>query len=372
MEIKFLDLKAQYLSIKNEIDNSIMNTIEKSSFIKGKNVENFEKNFAKTIGVKHCISVANGTDSLFIIMKMLGIGVGDEVITSSYSWISSSETISLTGAKPIFIDIEDDYFTIDTKLIENKITSKTKAIVAVHIQGQSCDINDLQKICDKYNIFLIEDCAQAHLSEFNNRYVGSFGIASSFSFFPGKNLGAFGDAGAILTDNDEYAKKFRMFANHGSIYKHEHKIEGINSRMDGIQAGILNVKLKYLKKWTNERRKIAHIYDKIFSKSKYIRYPKVRKNTCHAYHLYVIRVNYRDMLKQYLKNLGIQTAIHYPRALPNLDCYKNLSNDLYPIATANQKDILSIPIDPMLSHDHATFVAKKIVDFYEKKLHKQY
>ena len=372
MAIKFLDLKAQYLSIKNEIDESILNTIEKSSFIKGEDVKNFEKNFANIIGVKHCISVANGTDSLFIIMKMLNIGVGDEVITSSYSWISSSETISLTGAKPIFIDIEEDYYTIDTKLIESKITSKTKAIVAVHIQGQSCNISDLQKICKKHNIFLIEDCAQAHLTEYNNRYVGSFGIASSFSFFPGKNLGAFGDAGAILTNNDEYAEKFRMFANHGSINKHDHKMEGLNSRMDGIQAGILNVKLKYLKKWTSERRKIAKIYDNFFLKSKHIKYPKVRKNTSHAYHLYVIRVNYRDMLKEYLKNLGIQTAIHYPRALPNLDCYKNLVNDSYPIATANEKDILSIPIDPMLSYDNARFVAKKIVDFYEKKLYKQY
>ncbi|MCX6210187.1 MAG: DegT/DnrJ/EryC1/StrS family aminotransferase, partial [Bacteroidetes bacterium] len=250
MNIPFVDLKAQYQSIKPEMDAAIASVINETAFIGGKYVAAFEQNFAALYGVKHCISVANGTDSLYILMKMLNIGVGDEVITVANSWISSSETISQTGATPVFVDVCKDYYSIDETKFEAAITSKTKAVILVHLQGQMADIETIQNICDKHKIVLIEDCAQSHFSEQNGKRAGTIGIAGSFSFYPGKNLGAYGDAGCIITNNDALAEKCKMFANHGALKKHHHIIEGINSRLDGLQAAILNTKLPYILKWT--------------------------------------------------------------------------------------------------------------------------
>ncbi|MFM1913803.1 MAG: hypothetical protein RIR51_1655, partial [Bacteroidota bacterium] len=261
-KIPFVDLKSQYLSIKEEVDSAIANVIENTTFIGGKNVNMFEEDFAKLYGVKHCISTANGTDSLFIIMKMLGIGDGDEVITVVNSWISSSETISQTGARPIFVDINPDYYSIDENKIEEVISSKTKAIIPVHLHGQICNMEIIMKIANKYGIPVIEDCAQSHFSELNGNKAGMYGIAGSFSFYPGKNLGAYGDAGCIITNDDNLAEKFRMYARHGALKKHDHQIEGINSRMDGIQAAILNAKLPYILTWTENRIRNASLYDK--------------------------------------------------------------------------------------------------------------
>lgn len=368
MKIKFVDLNAQYISIKNEVDIAIQNVISESSFIKGKHVASFENNFKKLFGVSNCISVANGTDSLFIIMKMLGIGKGDEVITSAYSWISSSGTISLTGAKPIFIDIEKDYFTIDPNLIESKINANTKAIMVVHIHGQACDMDKICKISEKYNLPIIEDCAQAHLAEYNGKLVGTFGIAASFSFFPGKNLGAYGDAGGIITNDIDLAKKCRMFANNGQLIKHHHEIEGINSRMDGLQAAILNVKLKYIREWTNLRRKNAKYFCELLKNVKQIKIPKIRNNTYHSFHLFVVKAKKRDLLKQYLEKNNISVAIHYPKALPNVQCYKSsLSNEKFAISSQNEKEILSLPLYPELKKSQMKYIAQTIINFYEKK-----
>ncbi|MBN8570016.1 MAG: DegT/DnrJ/EryC1/StrS family aminotransferase, partial [Ignavibacteria bacterium] len=265
MRVPFVDLHAQYLSIKDEIDNSIQSVINDTAFIGGKYVKEFENNFADSYGVKHCIGVANGTDAIYIILKMLGIGPGDEVITAANTWISTSETITQTGAKPVFIDIDEKYYTINENLIESKITSKTKAIIPVHLYGQVCNIEKIQTICKKHNLFLIEDCAQSHFSSLENKLAGTSGIASSFSFYPGKNLGAYGDAGCIITNDDTLAKKIRMFANHGSLIKHEHDIEGINSRLDGLQAAILNTKLPHLDNWINKRIFNAQLYTKLLN-----------------------------------------------------------------------------------------------------------
>ena len=250
MKIPFVDLKAQYNSIKNEIDNAISTVISETSFIGGFHVNNFEQEFQNKYGVNHCISCANGTDSLYIIMKMLEIGYGDEVITVANSWISTSETISQTGATPVFVDCEPEYFTINVNEIEAKITPKTKAIIPVHLYGQMCEMDKLIEICEKHSLFLIEDCAQSHFSKYKNVKAGLHGHAASFSFYPGKNLGAYGDAGAIITNNDKFAESFKMFARHGALVKHKHLIEGINSRMDGLQAAILSVKLKKIEHWT--------------------------------------------------------------------------------------------------------------------------
>ncbi len=366
MKIPFVDLRAQYLSIKPEIDRAIQNVIDETAFIGGEIVQAFEDKYADLYGVKHCISTANGTDSLYIIMKMLGIGDGDEVITVANSWISSSETITQTGAKPVFIDIDPEYFSIDENLIESKITSRTKAIIPVHLYGQMCEMNKIMELASKYNLYVIEDCAQSHFAEYNSKKAGLFGIAGSFSFFPGKNLGAYGDAGCIITDDDELALKFRMFARHGALVKHRHEMEGINSRLDGIQAAILSVKLNYILSWTQQRINNAELYYKYLSDIDEIVTPKIRENTKHTFHLFVIRAKQRDRLANYLNSKGISTSIHYPTALPNLPAYKylNTSKEDFRIATQYQDEILSLPIYPELTEQEISFIANTIKDFY--------
>ncbi|RYY08931.1 MAG: DegT/DnrJ/EryC1/StrS family aminotransferase, partial [Chitinophagaceae bacterium] len=312
MHIPFVDLKSQYLSIQQDIDGAIKEVIEQTAFIGGKHVKRFEKEFAELYGVKHVISCANGTDSLYIIMKMLGIGKGDEVITVANSWISSSETIGQTGAKPVFVDVHPDYLSIDDEQLEKVITANTKALVLVHLQGQPCDLDKIEKICKAHNIHLIEDCAQSHFSEFNGRRCGTVGIAGSFSFYPGKNLGAYGDAGCIITNDDEMAVRCRMYANHGALVKHQHEIEGINSRLDGLQAAILTAKLPYILKWTEQRISNAKLYDQYLNNIEDIKIPVVRPNSKHTYHLYVIKAGLRDELMSYLQSNGIETSIHYP------------------------------------------------------------
>ncbi|MGB7295408.1 MAG: DegT/DnrJ/EryC1/StrS family aminotransferase, partial [Candidatus Aminicenantales bacterium] len=238
MNIPFVDLKAQYQALKGEIDAAIQSVIDKAAFVGGPHVQEFEIGFADKYGVKHCISCANGTDAIYITLKALGIGPGDEVITVANSWISTSETISQTGARPVFVDIDPDYYHIDSQKIEEKISSKTKAVIPVHLFGQPACIEEIKTICKKHRLLLIEDCAQAHFATYKSQKVGTFGIAGTFSFYPGKNLGAYGDAGSIITDDDHLAEHARMFANHGSLRKHQHNMEGINSRLDGIQAAI--------------------------------------------------------------------------------------------------------------------------------------
>jgi dTDP-4-amino-4,6-dideoxygalactose transaminase len=365
MKIPFVDLKAQYQSIKEDIDAAISDVIENTAFIKGKYVDAFEKEFAEVLGAKHCIGVANGTDAIYIVLKMLGVGEGDEVITASNSWISSSETISQAGATPVFADI-DEYFTIDTDKLESKISPKTKAIVLVHLYGQMADILSIKELCKKYNLYLIEDCAQSHLSSYSGQYAGTFGDAATFSFFPGKNLGAYGDAGGILTDDDALAEKCRMYSNHGALIKHQHFIEGINSRLDGLHASILSAKLKHLKSWTNLRVERAGAYNSLLKDIPQLQLPKVRPDTVHSYHLYVVKAQQRNGLQQYLKDKGVETAVHYPTPLPFLPAYNylNARKEDFSEVLANQKLILSLPIFPEITHEQQEYVASVIKEFY--------
>ncbi len=370
MKIPFVDLKAQYLSIQSEIDTAIAQVINETAFIGGKYVENFERNFAAIYGVKHCISVANGTDSLYILLKMLGVGPGDEVITVANSWISSSETISQTGATPIFIDIDPDYYAINEQLIEKAITARTRAIVPVHLHGQACNIEAIVEIAKRHHLYVIEDCAQSHFSEFKGRRAGTIGDAGSFSFYPGKNLGAYGDAGCIITNNDELALKVKMYARHGALKKHQHQIEGINSRMDGLQAAILDAKLPHILKWTDLRIKNAGLYDKHLAGIEDIILPKVRPDTKHTFHLYVIRTGRRNQLAEFLKENGIETAVHYPVALPNMKAYEYLGHSPadFPIASQFQDEILSLPLFPELTEQQIIYVAGKIREFFAIEL----
>lgn len=368
MNIPFVDLKAQYKNIQSAIDSAIANVINETAFIGGKYVKAFEKDFADLYAVNNVVSCANGTDSLYIIMKMLGIEKGDEVITVANSWISSSETISQTGATPVFVDIDPIYYSINEKLITAKITGNTKAIIAVHLQGQMCAIDIIKNICDKYNLYLIEDCAQAHFSELNGIRAGLRGIAGSFSFYPGKNLGAYGDAGCIITNDAEFAVKCSMYARHGALKKHQHQMEGINSRMDGLQAAILSAKLPYILEWTDKRIANASLYQKYLNGISEIVLPVVRPESKHTFHLYVIRAKSRDSLQQFLKENGIETAIHYPTALPNMPAYKYLGDGTkgFEIAAKFQSEILSLPMYPELSEEQIAFIAKCIKNFYNQ------
>ena len=365
--IPLVNLKIQYQNLKGDIDKAIFSVIEQTAFINGAAVQEFETKFAELYGANYCIPVANGTDAIYIVLKNLGIKKGDEVITTANSWIASSETISQVGAKPVFIDVHPDYYTFDESNLEAAITPKTKAIIPVHIQGQACNMHNIMKLAEKYSLDVIEDCAQAHFSEYKGQRVGLFGIASTFSFFPGKNLGAYGDAGCILTQDKDLASRFKMFARHGALKKHEHEIEGINSRLDTIQAAVLNVKLPYILEWTEKRIQNAALYDKYLLGIGDIVCPQVRPDTKHSFHLYVIRTQKRDDLAAFLKDKGIETAIHYPTALPNMKAYKYLKykpSD-FPVATAYQNTMLSLPMCPELEKEQIIYIAECIKFFFK-------
>ena len=367
MNVPFVDLKSQYSALKSEIDPAIQAVINETAFIGGKYVEAFEKAYAEKYGVKHCVSCANGTDAIYITLKALGIGPGDEVITVANSWISTSETITQAGAKPVFVDI-DEYFHIDPAQIEAKITGKTKAVIPVHIFGQPVDIKAVKAICDKHHLHLIEDCAQSHFAMVQGQKAGTFGIAGTFSFYPGKNLGAYGDAGAIVTNDDELARNARLYANHGSLQKHIHEVEGINSRLDSIQAVVLSAKLKHIDDWNKARNAHALQYNSLLAGLDGVKCPKLRPDTFHIFHLYVIRTRRRDDLAAFLKTKGVFTGIHYPTALPFMPAYRYLKHKPsdFPVAYECQDQILSLPMYPELSEEQVAYVADSIKEFFRQ------
>jgi dTDP-4-amino-4,6-dideoxygalactose transaminase len=364
MKIPFVDLHAQYLSIQREIDAAIAEVIRETAFIRGPYVDKFEEEFASTVGVKHCVSCANGTDALYIAMKGLGLKPDDEVITTAHSWISTSETITQAGGRVVFCDTEKQSFTIDPCLIESKITDRTVGIIPVHLYGQPADMDPIMEIAAKHKLWVIEDCAQAHLAEYKGRQVGRFGDAATFSFYPGKNLGAMGDAGCLVTNDDKLAEWTALYARHGG--KGEHQIEGINSRLDGLQAAILSVKLPHLRKWTEERRRVASWYDRDLADIAQVETPRIAGGRSHVYHLYVIRCERRDELKEHLADQGISTVLNYPKALPFYPAYDYLGHKPkdFPEAYANQSRILSLPIYPELNAKEADYVANAIREFY--------
>lgn len=366
-KIPFVDLLAQYQSIKADIDMAIEAVIRESAFIRSKYVDNFEKQFADLLGIKHCVSCANGTDALYIVMKGLNVKPGDEVITTAHSWISTSETISQIGAKVVFCDTDAHTFTIDPELIESKITSKTVGIIPVHLYGQPANMDPIMKIAKNNNLWIIEDCAQAHLAEYKNQLVGSFGNAATFSFYPGKNLGAMGDAGGIVTNDDKLAEWCALYARHGG--KGEHFIEGVNSRLDGLQAAILSAKLPYLKEWTEKRNQVANLYNSLLANISEVQIPLVGNGRKHVYHLYVVKVKYRDELQKFLTQSGVETMLNYPKALPFYPAYAHLKHapEDFSQAYTSQQSILSLPIYPELKNDQIHYVCDMIKAFYANK-----
>ena len=361
MNIPFVDLHAQYLGIKSEIDEAIASVIRESAFIRSKFVTDFEQQFATAVGVKHCVSCANGTDAIYILMRGLGIKPGDEVITTAHSWISTSETITQAGGKVVFCDTDAETFTIDPARIESKITPRTVGIIPVHLYGQPADMDPILEIAKRRGLWVIEDCAQAHMAEYKGRKVGTMGVAASFSFYPGKNLGAMGDAGALVTNDSKLAEWCELYARHGG--KGEHKIEGINSRLDGLQAAILSVKLPHLGRWTEGRRRVAAQYDALFAPHAAVRTPEIARDRTHVYHLYVIRSENRDALQQHLNKAGISTMLNYSKALPFYPAYARLNHSPadFPNAFHNQSRILSIPIYPEMTEEMVQDVATAVI-----------
>ncbi len=363
MKIPFVDLKAQYNSLLPEMNDAIMNIINNTAFISGESAAEFEHGFSSYLGMKHTIACANGTDSLEILLKSMGIGAGDEVLVPAISWISTAESVTTSGGTPVFVDIDDDLL-IDLNLIEQHITSRTKAIIPVHLYGNPVDMNRIMEIAEKYGLFVLEDCAQSHAATIQGKMAGTFGHASSFSFYPGKNLGAYGDAGAMVTNNVEIARIARAIANHGQEGKHNHLLEGRNSRMDGIQAAVLNTKLPHLDKWTARRIHNAHIYNDLLHSN--VIKPREREGFKHVYHLYVIQHENRDELAIQLKEKGVDTAIHYPIPMPFMPCYNrfNHSEIDFPNAAKIAKRILSLPMYAELTQEQIAYVAEHVNAYY--------
>jgi len=362
--IKFLDLKEQYESIKDEIDSAIKQVISETEFIGGKYVAQFEEAFSKYQEAKYCIGVGNGTDALEIVIESLDLKKGSEIIVPANSFIASAESVTRSGHKVVFCDCDEQNYTISLSSLKTKITPNTKAIIAVHLYGHPCDMDELKIIAKEHDLKIIEDCAQSHGAEYKGKRVGALGDAGIFSFYPGKNLGAYGDGGAIVTNDEKLAKTCKMIANHGRIEKYNHEFEGRNSRLDGLQAAILFVKLRHLDSWTEARIKVAEYYLENLQDIEDVFLPKREDWAKQVYHLFVIRSKKRDELQKYLEEHGVASGIHYPIALPKLKAYSYLgqSSEFF-FAHTSDSELLSLPIGEHLNQNDLVRIVKLIQNF---------
>ncbi len=370
MNVPFVDLKSQYSGIKNEILTEINEVLDNTAYICGKKVKKFEEDFAKIHNVKYAVALSSGTDALHVALHALGIKAGDEVLVPVNTFIATSESVTLAGAKPVFTDHDEKTYNIDVKKIEAAIGRNTKAIIPVHLYGQPAEMDAILEIAKKHDLFVIEDCSQAHLAEYKRKKIGSFGNIGTFSFYPGKNLGAYGEGGAVVTNDESLYNKMLRFRQHGSVEKYVHEIEGHNYRMEEIQAGVLNVKMKYIEKWTNARRAVAARYTARFKEMNLneVVFPFNPDYINPVYHLYVIMADKRDELMSHLNSNGIQTGLHYPLPLHKQEAYaylKHKDGD-FPVAEKCCGRILSIPMYPEMPEDHVDFVCKTIEQFYRK------
>ncbi len=376
MQVPFLDLKIQYQSIKDEVNPAIQNVIENTAFILGNAVSNFEKDFAAAHSVKHMLGLSSGTDGNHIVLWALGIGPGDEVIMPANTFIATAWGATLCGATPVFVDCHPETYNLDPSKVEAAITKKTKAIVAVHLYGQPADMKALKEIADKNKLYLVEDAAQSHFAEYEGKRIGSFGIATSFSFYPGKNLGAYGEGGAACTNDDALASKMKMIREHGQSQKYYHEMLGHNYRMEGIQGAVLGVKLRHLDKWTDGRRRAAKKYNELLNNVQQIVLPKEMPNVKHVYHLFVLRVKatgserskLRNELQNFLTAAGIGTGLHYAIPLHEQNCFKNLGYKKgdFPVTEELAETGISLPMYPELNDEQITYVCDKIKEFFKK------
>lgn len=367
MTIPLVDLKAQYLSLKPKIDRAIQRVIDNTDFILGKEVELFEREFASFSEAKYGVGVASGTEALHLSLLALGIGPGDEVITAANTFVATVLAIGYTGARPILVDINPDNYNLDVSLLERAITRKTKAVIPVHLFGQPADMDSIMEITREHNLKVIEDACQAHGAEYKGRRVASIGDVGCSSFYPGKNLGAYGDGGMVLTNNEKIARAIKMLRNYGSRIKYYHEFKGFNSRLDTIQAAVLRVKLKKLDKWTKERRKHAKRYNELLRGMEIIT-SKEEDYAKHVYHLYVIRVKKRGKLLEYLKSKGILAGIHYPIPIHLLAAYQDLEykRGNFPVTEQIAREMISLPMYPELKENEIKYAVDNIKTFYKK------
>lgn len=365
MKVPFLDLKAQYAPLRQEIATVLQEVIDNTAFAGGPMVEKFEKEFAPFCQCDHAIGVANGTDALWMALLCLGIGTGDEVITSPSTFIATAEAISFSGAKPVFVDIDEKTYNIAPSLIEAAITPKTKAIIPVHLFGQPAAMDPIMDIARSHGLFVIEDACQAHGAEYKGRRAGSIGDAGCFSFYPGKNLGAYGEAGAVVTNNADLAQRLRMFRDHGQRKKYHHSIIGWNGRMDGFQGAVLSVKLPHLPQWTEARRKNAALYDELMADVSTVTTPPVADYAKHVYHVYAIRTKNRDLFMEDLAAHGIACGIHYPVPLHLQEAYRFLGykEGAFPVAEKCANEFVSLPMYPELTEEMIHYVVGRIKDW---------
>jgi dTDP-4-amino-4,6-dideoxygalactose transaminase len=362
MKVPFLDLKAQYETIRAEIAAALQEVLEKTAFAGGPFVEKFEKEFAPFCRTEHAVGVGNGTDALWAAMLGLGIGQGNEVITAANTFIATAEAISFCGAKPVFVDVDEKTCNMNPNLIEAAITPRTKAIIPVHLYGQMADMDPIMEIARKHKLLVIEDASQAHGAEYKGRRAGSIGHAGCFSFYPGKNLGAYGEAGAVVTNNAELARTVRMFRDHGQSKKYYHSIIGWNARMDGFQGAVLSVKLKHLPAWTEGRRKNAALYGRLLAGVKNTILPTEASYGKHVYHIYAIRAQNRDALIKALQERDVHCAIHYPVPLHLQDAYSSLGYKKgdFPVTERVAEGLVSLPMFAELTQEQIETAAQEL------------
>ena len=365
--VPYLDLPAQMRAIRKDIDAAIARTFDNCSFCLGPDVAQFEKDFGRFCGAEHCVGLNSGTSALHVALLLLHAGAGDEIITTPYTFVATSWAISYVGAKPVFVDVEDATFNLDPKLVERAITPRTKAVMPVHLYGHPADIDPVLKICRKHNLPLVEDACQAHGAKYRGKTVGTFGALSGFSFYPGKNLGACGEGGALVTNDAAFAARARSLREHGSTQRYHHDEVGFNYRMEGIQGAVLGVKLKHLNRWTRERRRVAHRYHELLADTP-LQLPREADYAKSAYHLYVVRHPRRDEIKKHLEANQIGCALHYPLPLHLQKCYASLGYKAgdFPMAEKAARECLSLPIYPEMSAAQVQRVAEVITEFFRK------
>ena len=374
MKVPFLDLKAQYQKIKKDIDQAIGEVVSEQHFILGPKVEALEETIAAYSSARYGIGVASGSDALALSLLALGIGSGDEVITTPFTFFATAGSVSKVGAKPVFVDIDPKTYNLDPSKIEERITSSTKAVMPVHLFGQCADMEPIKELAQRHNLWTIEDAAQAIGSDYKkdstpSQRAGSIGDVGCFSFYPSKNLGGFGDGGMVTTDDEELARRLKLLRVHGASSKYYYQSIGVNSRLDALQAAVLLTKFRFLEEWTNKRRENAAYYDQLFEKSDYqslgIELPHVQYNNRHIYNQYVIRVPKRDELREFLTQEGIGTDVYYPLPLHLQECYRDLGykEGDFPHAEKAARDTLALPIYPELTREQQEYVVSKVAEF---------
>jgi dTDP-4-amino-4,6-dideoxygalactose transaminase len=362
--IKLLDLQRQYEGIREEMDAAIQAVIREAAFIGGRHVQAFEREFAAYQGAAHCVGLANGTDAIEIAIESLGLPAGSEILVPANSFIASSEAVTRSGCRVVFCDCDPATYTLSLEDAERRITPRTRALIAVHLYGQPCDMDAVREFAARHGLRVIEDCAQAHGAEVRGRRVGALGDLGTFSFYPGKNLGAYGDAGAIVTNDAELATRCRMIANHGRVEKYDHVFEGRNSRLDGLQAAVLSVKLRHLDAWTEARRRVAESYRAALQDLEGVVLPREEEWARHVYHLFVVRCAERDGLRKHLAAAGIESGIHYPIALPKLRAYDYLGQGGEEmLANRFDAEVLSLPMGEHLGGPEVAAVAEAVRAF---------